>query len=48
MLAEPIRAGDLIFQRGSIPTRDKGHVGIAGRWIVAPSAARRSPFDRSL
>ena len=51
---EPIRAGDLIFHRGSIPIHDNGHVGIAisaTHWIVAPKSGdvislRPIPFDR--
>jgi hypothetical protein len=51
---EPIRAGDLIFHRGSIPVHDFGHVGIAvsaTQWIVAPKSGdvvslRSIPFDR--
>ena len=51
---EPIRAGDLIFHRGSIPIHDLGHVGIAisaTHWIVAPRTGdvvslRPIPFDR--
>ena len=51
---EPIRAGDLIFHRGSIPIHDNGHVGIAistTQWIVAPKTGdvislRPIPFDR--
>ena len=51
---EPIRAGDLIFHRGSIPVHDNGHVGIAvsaTQWIVAPKTGdvvslRPIPFDR--
>lgn len=51
---EPIRAGDLIFHRGSIPVQDNGHVGIAisaTHWIVAPKSGdvvslRPIPFDR--
>ena len=51
---EPIRAGDLIFHRGSIPVHDNGHVGIAvsaTHWIVAPKSGdvlslRPIPFDR--
>ena len=51
---EPIRAGDLIFHRGSIPAHDYGHVGIAvsaTQWIVAPKSGdvvslRAIPFDR--
>ena len=51
---EPIRAGDLIFHRGSIPVHDYGHVGIAvsaTQWIVAPKSGdvvslRPIPFDR--
>ena len=51
---EPIRTGDLIFHRGSVPVHDAGHVGIAinaTQWIVAPSTGqvvsiRPIPFDR--
>ena len=51
---EPIRAGDLIFHRGSVPVHDLGHVGIAvsaTHWIVAPRTGdvvslRPIPFDR--
>ena len=49
-----IRAGDLIFHRGSVPVHDLGHVGIAisaTEWIVAPRTGdvvslRPIPFDR--
>ena len=52
--SKPIRAGDLIFHRGSIPVHDNGHVGIAistTQWIVAPKTGdvislRPIPFDR--
>ena len=52
--ADGIRAGDLIFHRGSIPVHDYGHVGIAvsaTHWIVAPKSGdvvslRPIPFDR--
>ncbi len=52
--SEPIRAGDLIFHRGSVPVHDDGHVGIAinaTQWIVAPSTGqvvsiRPIPIDR--
>ena len=51
---EPIRPGDLIFHRGSIPVHDNGHVGIAvsaTHWILAPKTGdvislRPIPFDR--
>ena len=51
---EPIRAGDLIFHRGSIPVHDLGHVGIAvsaTQGIVAPRTGdvvsiRPIPFER--
>jgi NlpC/P60 family len=51
---EPIKAGDLIFHRGSIPIHDNGHVGIAisaTQWIVAPKSGdvvslRAIPFER--
>ena len=51
---EPIRAGDLIFHRGSVPVHDNGHVGIAisaTHWIVAPKTGdvvslRPIPLDR--
>ena len=50
----PIRPGDLIFHRGSVPVHDLGHVGIAisaTQWIVAPQtgdvvSTRPIPFDR--
>ncbi len=49
-----MRAGDLIFHRGSVPVHDFGHVGIAinaTQWIVAPSTGdvvsiRPIPFER--
>ena len=52
--SEPIRPGDLIFHRGSVPVHDNGHVGIAisaTQWIVAPKTGdvvslRPIPFDR--
>lgn len=52
--SEPIRPGDLIFHRGSVPVHDNGHVGIAvsaTQWIVAPKTGdfvslRPIPFNK--